>query len=394
MKQYDFIIAGGGLSGLAFLNELLSRAAFEDSTVLVIDLERKEHNDRTWSFWATADYHLPQIPGKVWSTARVTDSNGENIDFDLAPYYYKTIRAKDFYDHVKSTSANRPNVEFVQDEILECKPDGHVVCRNATFVGRKIIKSYFMKQELSVLKGDVMIWQHFRGWFIKTRTAAFDPDRVVIMDYRHEPRNITQFFYVLPFSKHEALIEYTEFSNRTLDSDQYDQLIRKYVDEMKIGDYEVVEAEENAIPMTDHYFDHLLNDRVISIGTIGGYVKASSGYCFTRTFDRVKKLVDLLETTVEEKKLRSRFRFWIYDALLLRTLNRNGFTGKLVFTALFREHVKDRSGLLFKFLDERTSLKEELRIIFAMPGKALLTATLFRELLSGRILRTFLQHRR
>ena len=50
MTKYDYIIAGGGLSGLS-LAYYLNHSTLRNKSVLIIDQDDKTKDDRTWSFW-------------------------------------------------------------------------------------------------------------------------------------------------------------------------------------------------------------------------------------------------------------------------------------------------------------------------------------------------------
>ena len=68
MKRYDYIIAGGGCSGLMLALELIN-SPLKDKSILIIDKEKKTTNDRTWCFWETGDNHLEKLVFKSWDTA-------------------------------------------------------------------------------------------------------------------------------------------------------------------------------------------------------------------------------------------------------------------------------------------------------------------------------------
>ncbi|WOC40926.1 hypothetical protein [Polaribacter sp. HL-MS24] len=49
--KYDYIIAGSGCAGLSLLHSLLNTPSLQNTSILVIDQDQKQHNDRTWCFW-------------------------------------------------------------------------------------------------------------------------------------------------------------------------------------------------------------------------------------------------------------------------------------------------------------------------------------------------------
>lgn len=392
-KEYDFILAGGGLSGLAFAMELVGRAAFQNASVLIIDRTPKNTNDRTWSFWTDSPRLLNDIKGKVWPQGQMIDQQGNVLPFSFTPYVYKTIRSSDFYAYAHGVLAMHPKVEFHYDTILECREDGTVRCEQGIFKASQVVKSFFTKDDLRRAQHprDFFMWQHFKGWFIKTSESAFNDQQVTWMDYRITDTPFTQFFYVLPFSKTEALVEYTEFSNRALSNDSYDQYLRRYIsDYLRLADYQIVEEELDGIPMTDHVFKPLVEGKIITIGSMGGYVKASTGFCFTRTFDQVKRVVNLLERNdVTVHRLKPSFIYWLLDSVMLESLTRHVFKQN-IFIALFRKQLqRKRVDAIFRFLDEKSSWWENIQIMSAVPSQVKLTLIFFKGWLTGSFIRKY-----
>ena len=54
MEHYDYIIAGGGCAGLSLAWQLL-HSPLRDRTILIVDRDDKDQNDRTWAFWSETD---------------------------------------------------------------------------------------------------------------------------------------------------------------------------------------------------------------------------------------------------------------------------------------------------------------------------------------------------
>ena len=66
-----------------------------------------------------------------------------------------------------------------------------------------------------------LIQQHFVGFFIKTKEKVFDDSAATFMDFTVSQNGNTRFMYVLPYTKNEALFEYTLFSKDLLSYDDY-----------------------------------------------------------------------------------------------------------------------------------------------------------------------------
>jgi lycopene beta-cyclase len=378
---------------MAFAMELLSRQKFRHAAVLIIDGSPKNTDDRTWSFWSDNKKLLNDIKGKVWPHGKMIDKEGNELPFSFAPYVYKTIRSSDFYAYAHSVLAQYPTIDFYYDPILECNENGLVRCEQRSFTGEHIIKSFFVKEDILRVpqRDEIFMWQHFKGWFVKTSYDVFDDHRVTWMDYRITDSSFIQFLYVLPFSKKEALIEYTEFSNRELSNDAYDGYLKHYIDEyLRLSDYQIVEQEQDGIPMTDRIFKPLQQGRVITIGSMAGYVKASTGFCFTRTFEQVKLVVDLLESDrVTQHRLKPSFAYWLLDSVLLESLSRHVFKLNIFFTLFQKQLRRGRVQVIFKFLDEKSSWWENIQIMSAMPSRMALTLIFLRNLFSGRFIRKY-----
>lgn len=377
---YDFIIAGSGLSGLSLCMELLKSPIFKYSSILLIDRDNKDKNDRTWSFWATNEEDIPDIACQSWHYAHVYENTDTPLVLDLNPYQYRTIQGIDFYNYALNFIQQYENVTFLQEKIVEVQEDGTVITENGNYKGQKVFKSFFQLEELPSFERHSYLLQHFKGWIIETPEPQFDVDTLVLMDYRTKQEQDTRFFYVLPFSPTKALVEYTVFSPKMLQEEAYDEYLKDYItNTLNIKDYSISETEFNAIPMTDFPFSSIVNQKVINIGTLASYVKPSSGYCFKRTLEKTKKLVKKLEqsSTLKERDTKSQFRFRLYDSILLSLMATNKVSGKKIFSTLFRKHP---NNTVLLFLDERTNFIQDLQVMIACPQKLTFAIALFKQL--------------
>jgi lycopene beta-cyclase len=170
--------------------------------------------------------------------------------------------------------------------------------------------------------------------------------------------------YVLPTSKNEALLEYTLFSHKHLNNREYETEIKSYIDKLGITDYEIIEKEKGSIPMTCYPFWKKNTKNVINIGTAGGWTKASTGYTFKNSSKKSKALVNFLIYETDFRKFYKKDKFWFYDLLLLDILDQKNELGSSIFSALFK---KGNPSLIFKFLDEETSVWEDLQVIWKCP---------------------------
>ncbi|MEM9821657.1 MAG: lycopene cyclase family protein [Bacteroidota bacterium] len=380
--KYDYIIAGAGLAGLSLCLSILESKQLQGARILLLDKDAKQSNDRTWSFWSKDIGELSKIVQGQWKRAKVYTPEQQSLSLHLHPYQYYTIRGLDFYRYAFEKINAAANVQFLQTEILKCDSDGQVTTQDGTFQGDWVFKSYFDLKDVPSDTKATFVWQHFKGWEIETEEDCFNPEELTMMDFRIADEQATKFFYVLPFAPNRALVEYTEFSATICQQDAYDGFLKQYIRQnLGITNYRVVEEECNAIPMTDHNFGRQLNGRILTIGTMAGYVKPSSGYCFTRTLARNHVLVEMLEQgkQIDPQRLSSDIKYQWYDATLLHVMSQNRVFGHDIFASLFR---RLSGSQVFKFLDEQSSLLEDLQIMLAVPGKIEFAKFFFRRALS------------
>ena len=288
----------------------------------------------------------------------------------IAPYTYKMIRGVDFYKYVLDFLASKANTTFSQESIesvTEAASVGVVKTTQSEYEGNYVFKSYPEKLDKIT---DHFVWQHFKGWVIKSDRPSFDPSRATFMDFRMDQEGDTRFFYVLPTSNTEALVELAIFSDSIPESDYYDSYLDTYLSiDLDIDQWEIIHEEVGAIPMTTHDFQKYPSNRIIKIGTNGGAVKASSGYAFTR----VQKQVDRIMTQLEsgDFNFQKKSRYDLYDRVLLNAILDGKTNGKAVFDGLFKNL---SAQTIFKFLDGEGSFLTDLKVFTGPPTLPFLKA--------------------
>ena len=363
--HYDYIFAGSGLASLLTVYRMVQSGAYDDKSILLIDPSQKNDNDRTWCFWEEGDGEWDGLLHRVWENARFANSNF-NKKMALAPYRYKMLRGIDFYRFVKSKVASNPDISFLQDSITGFSEKGNIVEVNTgrtTLTCSKFFNSIY-NPALPAKSKYPLLQQHFVGWFIKTEQAVFDKGCVTFMDFSIPQKGNTRFMYVLPLSETEALVEYTLFSEDLLPAAEYENAIKDYLTGLGVTAYEITGKERGSIPMTSYPFWENNSKNVLHIGSAGGWTKASTGYTFKNATKKSRDLADFLQKETDLRKFGGRNRFWFYDLLLLDILHRSNEKGSTIFSAMFK---KAPPQLIFKFLDEETTIAQDIRVINACP---------------------------
>jgi lycopene beta-cyclase len=377
MQHYHYIFTGSGLSALMTVNEMLLSGKFDDKSILLIDENTKKVNDRTWCFW-DEDNLFEDIVSKKWNQAVFANEKFNRI-LELTPYQYKKINGLDFYELVFKKISEHKNIHFLNQKVVDFTELGNhciVKTENETFTCNKIFNSIYNPEVVTSQTKFPLIHQHFIGWFIKSKEAVFTPNCATFMDFSVEQKGNTRFMYVLPTSETEALLEYTLFSKNLLSKEEYEAEIQKYIENLGITEYEIIEKEQGNIPMTCYPFWKHNTKNIINIGSAGGWTKASTGYTFKNASKKSKALVQFLKSESDFTKFHKKDKFWFYDLLLLDILSSKNELGSKIFSSMFK---KGNSTVIFKFLDEETSLWEDLQVIWKCP-KMLFVKALFRRI--------------
>ena len=102
-EKLDYIICGGGASGLLLLKALNQDAYFSDKKILLIESNPKNSNDRTWSFWEESKGSFDGLLTKKWDEALFIGPNNKHV-FGLAP---TNIRCSALLLFMKNTSQKK-----------------------------------------------------------------------------------------------------------------------------------------------------------------------------------------------------------------------------------------------------------------------------------------------
>ncbi|MDG5493049.1 lycopene cyclase family protein [Psychroserpens sp. SPM9] len=364
-SHFDYIIIGNGLAGFQLALKLAADPFFKDKQIALIDPSEKNTNDKTWSFWEKKPSQWDAIIYKSWSKASVKTSK-KNIDLHLNPYTYNTIRAIDFYTEAKAKLRQQPNIHRIVDRVIAVSEEQQVTVTTETnsYTARHVFDSRVPKAFSEEKTNSISIIQHFKGWVIQTDKDTFDDDHFTMMDYRLKDAKQTNFTYVLPFSKREALVEFTYFTEHIVDDAVYDDYIKTYIkDYLKIDNYTIIETETGQIPMTNFNFGKFNTQNITKIGTGGGWVKGSTGYSFKHTEKKVALIIENLKAGRLPSHGLFRRKYKFYDKVFLKVLKDENHKGEWIFQQFYD---KNSVQTMFRFLDEESSFAEEFKIMTSL----------------------------
>jgi lycopene beta-cyclase len=363
-RRLKLTVVGGGCAGLQLLYHLAKQPSWSDVTVnMYYDDDSMQ---RSWCYWSDRPMPLQHLVKKSWDKVCFKTTNFSKTE-SILPYQYHYIPGDSFFDYFREEfipQQSNLTVEKAHVDRLERLDQSfrvHVKDQDSRL--SDVVFSNQPPAELTT--APPQLWQHFRGWFIRTDTPVFDPSTITLMDFTVDQADAVRFIYILPFSANEALVEMTVISAAVYESQTYDALLKSYLEEHYPGvQYKIERTEVGKIPMTDACFSRKGHEGEVLIGTAAGMVKATTGYAFSRISRDSHALADHFNApgTIPWAGTKGRFRF--YDRLLLAILKEQPHMGKVIFGRLFKY---TPYKAILKFMDEQTNLWEEIKIFATLP---------------------------
>jgi len=345
MKEFDYIIIGGGCAGLSLAYELEINEKLKDKTLAIIEPREEYKKDKTWSFWKVSSHNFDDCVKKSWKNFSINIPKKTNY-LECAHYPYQSIDSGLFYEKINNKLKENKNIS---------------IFKNLKEINSK---NSFIFNSVPLIKKDYRnLWQHFCGVEIETQNNFFDEEIFNLMDFDCDQRESVHFFYTLPYSKTKALVETTWLSKMN-DSSQkdYDYQIKDYIENhLNLKNYKITYREEGAIPL--FYPSYLKEKNKINIGTAGGMTRLSTGYTFLNIQEHSKYICKNIENISTTKKFQISKKYKYLDDIFLRVLNENPEMMPNIFFKMFKSSPKT----VIKFLSNKSNFLEDLSIILKMP---------------------------
>lgn len=370
MKQfkYQHIIIGGGCAGFQLAKAMLKLPNSTVRSVLIIE-SSKEHAPKSWCFWSDNSHPYRHLVKKEWSSLSFgAYENKKSLPLQKQTYQY--IDSQSFINYHLMEFENNPRITIIHDTVfsLENQSEGFLVnCYDKSFTADYVYTS------VPNLTKDVdfkpKVWQHFLGWEITTSENYFNTEEATLMDFDVDNNMDGRFIYILPFTENRALVECTIFSNQAFPLESFENSLKIYLHKKYGSDYKILKTEKGTVPMMR--IENSVNfDRLIPIGTAAGCIKASTGYSFVRNIEHTNKIIGYLQGNNRLPRMAySRFDF--YDKLLLWIIENEKHEIKKIFNLLFK---KNSIRIILLFLDEKTSIFQDMRIFYSLPKFTFITA--------------------
>ena len=277
MKEFDYIIIGGGCAGLSLAYELNLHNKLENKTLAIVEPRAEYKRDKTWSFWKIFSHNFEDCIKKKWDNFTINiPQHIKHIECKKTPY--QTIDSGLFYEKIIKSLKQNPNIFFFKN-INE-------ISTNDSFIFNSVADVNNNRNNL---------WQHFSGIEIETNRETFDEEIFNLMDFDCDQKASVHFFYTLPYSKKKALVETTWISDlKDTSAQDYEHQLTNYIkNNLKIRDYKINFKEVGAIPLFKPNNVKKINQ--IEIGTAGGMTRLSTGYTFLNIQEHSKYIRENLD---------------------------------------------------------------------------------------------------
>ncbi len=345
MKEFDYIIIGGGCAGLSLAYELEIHNKLKDKTLAIIEPRLEYKKDKSWSFWKTTDHNFEDCVKKSWKNFSINIPDKiKHLVCDKLPY--QSIDSGLFYEKINSRLRQNQNISFYKD-ISEIN----------------LNNSFIFNSVPSLESSENKLWQHFKGVEIETTKNVFDDEIINLMDFDCKQLDSVHFFYTLPYEKNKALVETTWLSgmNNDLEMD-YDEQLKNYIENhLNIKHYKINYTEKGAIPL--FYPSNINEKNKINIGTAGGMTRLSTGYAFLNIQEHSRFIRENIENIKNVQKYEIRKKYKFLDKIFLRVLKRHPKEMPNIFFKMFNNSPET----VIKFLSNKSSMFEDLLIILKMP---------------------------
>ena len=345
MKEFDYIIIGGGCAGLSLAYELEIHEKLKNKSLAIIEPREEYKKDKTWSFWKMTSHNFDDCIKKNWKNFSINVPNKTN-HLECSDYPYQSIDSGLFYKKINSKLKENKNITFFKN------------------LNEINLKNSFIFNSVPYIKKDYRnLWQHFYGVEIETQDDFFDDSIFNLMDFDCDQRESVHFFYTLSYSKTKAMVETTWLSRMNDDSQKdYDKQIQDYIkNHLNLKNYKIVYKEEGAIPL--FYPSYVQERNKINIGTAGGMTRLSTGYTFLNIQEHSKYIRENIDNISDTKKFEIGKKYQFLDSIFLEVLKEHPEKMPDIFFKMF----KSSPETVIKFLSNKSNFLEDLSIILKMP---------------------------
>ena len=91
MREFDYVIIGGGCAGLSLAYELNLHNKLNQKKLAIIEPRSEYVRDKTWSFWRVSSHNFEDCVKKSWDKFNLRIKKGVQVN-ECQKYPYQTIQ--------------------------------------------------------------------------------------------------------------------------------------------------------------------------------------------------------------------------------------------------------------------------------------------------------------
>ena len=99
MKEFDYIIIGGGCAGLSLAYELEINNKLINKSLAIIEPREEYKRDKTWSFWKVFNHNFDDCIIKSWTNFSI-NTNLVSHELQSKKFPYQSIDSGLFYKKI------------------------------------------------------------------------------------------------------------------------------------------------------------------------------------------------------------------------------------------------------------------------------------------------------
>ena len=345
MKDFNYIIIGGGCAGLSLAYELEINNKLENKTLAIIEPRTNYDRDKTWSFWKISPHNFEDCVIKSWDNFSVNIVDKTNY-INCAKTPYQSIDSGLFYKKIISKLKNNKNIYFLK-----------------TLEDLNVSDALIFNSLANIKSNKNNLWQHFGGVEIETEKKFFDKEIMNLMDFDCDQKNSVHFFYTLPYSENRALVESTWLSDMKDETERnYQDQLTNYIEKkLKIKNYKIMYKEQGKIPL--FYPQMVKKKNEIFIGTAGGMTRLSTGYTFLNIQEHSKYICKNFEKINKVKNFEIQKKYKYLDKIFLKVLSKHPRRMPEIFYNMFTVN----NEKVVKFLSNKSNIIDDISVILKMP---------------------------
>jgi lycopene beta-cyclase len=359
----DLLILGGGCAGLSLATRLATRCP----ALRVIVVEPRTHyvEDRTWCGWRTEPHPYLTCVDAVWKQWRIirgadTILRGSNL------YPYEMISASRFYQHscetIHSSSSVQLSLGVTVKSVIE---DERGV--TATLGDKTSLRARWAVDTRPKIRPLPFpsLWQNFVGYEIKVDQEWAEQlgTTPVLMDFQPAGLSSLQFIYLLPLGDHRFLCEWTRFSTIHGELDEIEAELRGWMKSRGCNEGMLGRRESGSLPMSVVPAP-ASESRMVAAGTLGGSMRASTGYAFHSIQRWADRCTDALAAGNPPASPTKSPILNFLDEVFLTALQDRSTAAESIFTDLFD---KTQPETLVRFLSSTPLPRDILQVMLSLP---------------------------